>query len=417
MMFAPPRFRILPALALGMLAATAGVTPESAQSVRALAPAEIALEPLATGLGPITSIASAGDSRLFLTIQTGAVRIWDGSRLLPAPFVDLSSQISCCGERGLLSISFHPRYAQNGRFFLYSTDPGGNLVIERRTVSASDPNTGDSSGVVLFSIPHPINSNHNGGETAFGPDGKLYIGVGDGGSANDPPCNAQREDVLLGKLLRVDVDSGADAPPYYSIPADNPFVSRAGARPELWAIGLRNPWRFSFDRVTGDLWIGDVGQDRREEVDFAPRSSRGGENYGWKIMQGGLCGAGDGSGCPPGAAACHSSELVLPVFEYGHDLGDCSITGGYLYRGSAIPLLRGTYVYGDYCTGRIWGSGALFAPTARHLTSFGEDSAGELYAATQDGVLYRIVDENPSERPVPILPDRRRSTPRVLDAR
>ena len=374
---------------------------------------DITLQTLATGLGPVTSIAQAGDDRLFLTIQTGKIVVWDGSGFRATPFLDLASLVSCCGERGLLSVAFHPRYAQNGLFFVYYTNPGGNIVIARYAVSSADPNVANPSGVVLLTIPHPTNSNHNGGELQFGPDGYLYIGTGDGGSANDPPCNSQRNDVLLGKLLRIDVDQNVAAPPFYGIPASNPFASPGPPLDEIWATGLRNPWRFSFDRVTGDLWIGDVGQGAREEVDVAPRSSGGGENYGWKIMEGTLCGGGGSSNCPAGVPPCNSPLFRLPLFEYDHSAGDCSITGGYVYRGASFPQLAGLYFYGDYCTGRIWANGRLLTPRATGLTTFGEDRAGELYLATEGGSLFRILSPQPV-RATPARPQRPRPGTRVV---
>jgi hypothetical protein len=406
---------------LFLLCALAGFAVGSARRPEADvgSPPAIALATLAQGQGPITSIASAGDGRLFLTIQTGTIRIWDGSNVLPAPFLDLTGLVSCCGERGLLSVAFHPSFLANGLFFVYYTNVSGSLVIARYQVPATHPNAADQgSGVTLLTIPHPTNSNHNGGELQFGPDGYLYAGVGDGGSANDPPCNAQRGDVLLGKILRLDVDAHADSSPYYAIPPDNPFASPSdGIRDEIWARGLRNPWRFSFDRATGDLWIGDVGQDEREEVDFQPRASAGGQNYGWKIMEGTRCGDGGSSECPPGVPACGDPTFVRPVFEYTHDAGECSITGGYVYRGGAIPQLFGTYVYGDYCMGRLWAGTALLAPRLPGLTTFGQDVAGELYVGTGGGTFARVVNPNPPPspgRPSPVRVDRTPPAPRVI---
>src|SRR5262245_48414745 len=237
----------LTGISLLVISVLAGATVGSSKGRAAVAsPPAIELSTLADGLGPITSIASAGDGRLFLTLQTGAIRIWDGSQILPGSFLDLSPLVSCCGERGLLSVAFHPSFSVNGLFFIYYTDVSGGLVVARYHVPSGQPDTADpSSGVILLAIAHPTNANHNGGELQFGPDGYLYVGVGDGGSANDPPCNAQRGDVLLGKLLRLDVDAHADTAPYYSIPPDNPFVSASdGIRDEIWALGLRNPWRF-----------------------------------------------------------------------------------------------------------------------------------------------------------------------------
>jgi glucose/arabinose dehydrogenase len=381
-------------LAAGLLSTT--------RCARAQAAPEIALETLLTGLAQPTAIAHAGDSRLFLTLQPGQVLVWAGGRSLPMPFLDITPLVSCCGERGLLGIAFHPRYAENGLFFMNYTNTGGNTVVARYRVSAADPNVANpSTGVTLLTIAQPF-ANHNGGHLAFGPDGYLYIGMGDGGSANDPMCAGQRDDTLLGKMLRIDVEANAGASPFYGIPADNPFAAPGGARDEIWAKGLRNPWRFSFDRATGDLYIGDVGQGAREEIDFQPAGSAGGENYGWKMMEGTRCTEGS-SGCPTGVPACNATGLILPILEYPHSSGDCSVTGGYVYRGRLYPRLTGTYFYGDYCTGRIWGATPngpawttrLFAPRASNLTTFGEDAAGELYLATEAGVFARVVDSNP----------------------
>ncbi|HEV8610586.1 MAG TPA: PQQ-dependent sugar dehydrogenase [Thermoanaerobaculia bacterium] len=370
---------------------------------------EIALETVLTGLAQPTSITHAGDARLFLTLQRGRIVIVDGGRLLPTVFLDIEPLVSCCGERGLLGLAFHPRYAENGLFFVDYTNGAGNTVIARYRVSPSNPNAADPAGaVILMTIDQPF-ANHNGGQLAFGPDGYLSIGMGDGGSANDPMCNAQRDETLLGKILRIDVDANVNTPPFYGIPPENPFAAPGGARDEIWAKGLRNPWRFSFDRLTGDLYIGDVGQGAREEVDFQPAGNGGGANYGWKVMEGTACGGGGTTGCPGGVPACNSPGLVGPILEYSHSGGDCSVTGGYVYRGRLFSQLTGTYFYGDYCTGKIWGAtrGAgggwttrLFSPRAGNLTTFGEDAEGELYLATEGGLLARIVDANPPAAPV-----------------
>ena len=277
----------------------------------------IGLQQIASGLGSVTSITNAGDSRLFLTIQTGTVRIFNGGSVLPTPFLDVTPFISCCGERGLLSVAFHPQYASNGFLFVYTTNVGGSIEIARYKRSASDPNAADpATRTVLLTIPHPINANHNGGQLQFGPEGYLYIGTGDGGSGDDPPCNAQNDDSPLGKMLRIDVDQNVDTPPFYAVPASNPMAGQPFPRNLTWAKGLRNPFRFSFDRTFGDLWIGDVGQGAWEEVDFQPYSSTGGENYGWKIMEGNHCGNGDSINCPtnPAPPPCCSPLFQYPVY-------------------------------------------------------------------------------------------------------
>jgi glucose/arabinose dehydrogenase len=351
--------------------------------------ADTVLERIASGLDTPVAITHAGDSRLFITLQKGLVVIHDGTSVLPTPFLDLRTTVSSGGERGLLSVAFHPDYAQNGRFFVYYTNRSGDITIARYNRSAANANLADAaSGVVLLTIPHPTNSNHNGGQLQFGSDGYLYIGTGDGGSAGDPPNNAQNLASRLGKMLRIDVDSGAT----YTVPSSNPFRAQPGAQPEIWAYGLRNPWRFSFDRDTGDLWIADVGQGLWEEVDLQPVTSIGGENYGWRRME--------GSHCFNPATNCGEPGMVLPVIEYPHS-PECSITGGYRYRGTRSPALRGRYIYGDLCSGKIWGAAligntwnvALLRDTTFTITTFGEDSSGEVYVAdVNDGSIYRIVD-------------------------
>jgi glucose/arabinose dehydrogenase len=312
--------------------------------------------------------------------------------LAPTPFLDIHTRVSCCGERGLLSLAVHPDYASNGQFFVDYTDTGGNTVVSRFRVSANpDVADPDSEQVILRQAqPFP---NHNGGLVRFGPDGYLYIGFGDGGSAGDPQGNAQNRLTWLGKLLRVDVDGGAP----YAIPPDNPFAGTAGALGEIWALGLRNPWRFSLDRATGDLYIGDVGENLHEEIDVEPGGGRG-SDYGWPIMEGLQCFD------PP--ASCPMGGLTLPVLEYGHDEG-CAVTGGFVYRGCAMPDLRGTYFYGDYCRGFVrsfvYAGGAATqmqertadlaggAPSGWQVSSFGEDARGELYICDLRGAVYKIV--------------------------
>ena len=332
-----------------------------------------------------------GSGRLFLVQQNGQIRILTGGQLLGKPFLRIAGLISCCGEQGLLGLAFHPEYKSNGFFFVYYTNTDGNIVIARYRVSSTNRNVANpQSALKILTIPHPNFGNHNGGQLQFGRDGYLYIGTGDGGSGGDPPNNAQNRQMLLGKLLRIDVTNSSGSTPY-RVPPDNPFVGTSDARPEIWAFGLRNPWRFSFDRQTGDLFIGDVGQGSFEEVDFQPRSGRGGENYGWRLMEGKHC-FNPSTGCNPGG-------LRLPILEYSHGSDNCSVTGGYRYRGSAIPALRGAYIYADFCSGRIfrarpangqWTAGQL-ADTEFNISTFGEDAAGELYFADLSGGVYKIV--------------------------
>jgi glucose/arabinose dehydrogenase len=292
----------------------------------------IQLEPIISGLNSPVAITHAGDGmgRLFITLQVGKILIYDGQQLLSTPFFDIGSLITTGSERGLLSVAFHPNYSANGFLYVDYTDLNGDTVIARYRVSA-DPNVVDTtSAVILLTIPQPF-ANHNGGQLQFGPDGYLYIGMGDGGSGGDPLNNAQNLNSLLGKILRIDVDAGSP----YANPPDNPFVANLSAKPEIWALGLRNPWRFSFDRLTGDLFIADVGQDTYEEVDFQQASSGGGENYGWRLME--------GNHCYNPSTGCNDGSLTLPVIEYDHSLGNCSITGGYRYRGALYSGLTGIY--------------------------------------------------------------------------
>ena len=343
------------------------------------------------GLSNPVHVTHAGDrsGRLFVVEQRGRIRIVRSGAVVPAPYLDIASRVTCCGERGLLSVAFPPGFATSRRFYVDYTDTNGDTAISRFSVPAGTPDTADAaSEEVLLRIPQPY-ANHNGGQLAFGPDGFLYVGMGDGGSGGDPQNHAQNPASLLGKILRIDVESGA-AP--YSIPPSNPFVGNPAYRPEIWALGLRNPWRFSFDRRTSDLFIGDVGQNAREEVDFQPASSRGGENYGWRIMEGTAC---------YNPANCSSSGLVLPVAEYSHAGGDCSVTGGFVYRGLSYSRLDGIYFYADYCTGRMhglrrngsaWESRELLR-AGFTLSTFGEDEAGELYVADHGGgALYQVAD-------------------------
>jgi glucose/arabinose dehydrogenase len=339
------------------------------------------------GLTRPTYLTHAGDDRLFVVEQPGRIRIVQNGQLLDQPFLDVTDKVLSEGnEQGLLSVAFHPAYKTTGQFFIYYTrQPDGAIVIERYAVSKNDPNLADPpSAKTILVIPHAQAANHNGGQLQFGPDGYLYIGTGDGGGQGDqhgPMGNGQNRNVLLGKLLRIDV-TNQDT---YAIPKDNPFGT------EVWAYGLRNPWRFSFDRATHDLYIADVGQNTYEEVDFQPASSKGGENYGWRIME--------GLHCYSPSEGCDQTGLVLPVAEYSHDVGGCAITGGYVYRGSKYPALQSTYFFGDYCSGIIWSlqrNGDQWQMTKRlesglNISSFGEDVNGELYVVDLGGAIYQLV--------------------------
>jgi glucose/arabinose dehydrogenase len=328
------------------------------------------------------------DDRLVVTEQAGRVRIIEHGKLLPKPFLDIRNRVSSGGERGLLSIAFPPDYRRSGVFYVdYTSRRGGLHTVISRFRRASSDDADPGSEEILLTVPQPY-SNHNGGQLAFGPDGYLYIGLGDGGSANDPRGNGQNPDSLLGAILRIDV-SRAQPPLAYAIPKDNPFVNRPGHRPEIWAWGLRNPWRFSFDRATGRLFAADVGQDEVEEIDII----RKGGNYGWNVMEGNQC-------TPAVNERCDPSPYNPPLFTYRHPLG-YSITGGFVYRGSAIPGLCGVCLYADYVTGNIWGLRSdrdkvsrqmrLIRNRGLHISSFGEDIRGELYAVDHStGIVYRV---------------------------
>jgi glucose/arabinose dehydrogenase len=354
-----------------------------------LASMRLELQTVVGGLAGPTAIAQAGDGsgRLFVVEKGGTIRVVQDGALLDAPFLDIRDRVGSSGsEQGLLGLAFHPDYANNGQFYVDYTDRQGSTQVSRFLVTG-DPNRADpASEVSILAIAQPA-SNHNGGNLAFGPDGYLYVGTGDGGAAGDRFGNGQNLQTLLGAMLRLDVDGGSP----YAIPADNPFIGEAGARGEIWAYGLRNPWRFSFDRATGDLYIADVGQNTYEEVDVQV-AGRGGENYGWPIME--------GMHCYPADAACSSEGLVLPVAEYEHSGGHCSVTGGYVYRGSAFPFFEGVYVFGDYCSGVVWGmrqgpGGWQVVELARtniQISTFGEGEDGELYVADLGGgTLYRLI--------------------------
>jgi glucose/arabinose dehydrogenase len=336
-------------------------------------------------------------SRQFIVEQGGRVLVLKNDVLLPTPFIDVSGSVSCCGERGLLGMAFAPDYETSGRFYLSFTNGSGHSEIRRYTVSGN-PDVANQSGALVLSVNQPY-SNHNGGHIAFGPDGYLYFGLGDGGSGGDPDDNAEDLGTLLGKMVRIDVNA-----PTYTIPASNPFVGIPGLD-EIWSYGLRNPWRWSFDRATGDLYIADVGQGAWEEVNVRPGSSGGGENYGWDLYEGNACYEGPCTG---------QSGLTFPALVYNHSQG-CSVTGGYVYRGCRMPDLRGTYFYSDICTPFIKTFRGVSGGTAQNqqdrtadlapgagltiggVSSFGEDARGELYivdyggGSAGQGEVYRIV--------------------------
>jgi glucose/arabinose dehydrogenase len=362
---------------------------------------------LGTPLGGFSSpvgITHAGDGsgRLFVVQQGGQIRLVKGGVLQATPFLNISARVSTGGERGLLGLAFPHDYARKGYFYVNYTNTAGNTVISRFQRSAASADTADpASEQIVLTIGQPF-ANHNGGQLAFSQrDRMLYVGMGDGGSGGDPGNRAQNPADLLGKILRIDTETGR---PYaYTSPATNPFVSAAGFRPEIWALGVRNPWRFSFDRLTADLYMADVGQGSWEEVNFQPASSAGGENYGWRIMEGTHCFN------PPG---CSVFGLTLPILEYGHGAGDCSVTGGYVYREGSYPRMQGLYIYGDFCSGRIWGlrreggtwQNSLLLDTSIQISAFGEDESGALYVAGYNtGAIYQLVDagQTPVATPTP----------------
>jgi glucose/arabinose dehydrogenase len=355
---------------------------------------QISAPDVASGFSSPVHITHAGDGsgRIFVVEQAGIIRIIKNGNILPAPFLDITGRVLSTGsEQGLLSVAFPPGYSSKGYFYVNYTAIQGNgdTVVARYRISG-DPNIADpNTEQILLTVDQPF-ANHNGGLLLFGPDGYLYIGMGDGGSGGDPLKNGQNPGTLLGKMLRIDSESNPGNAPYV-IPPTNPFIQNPAFLGEIWALGLRNPWRYSFDRQKGDIYIADVGQSSWEEVDFQSASSAGGENYGWNIMEGNHCFL---------DPACVTTDLILPVTEYDHSSGDCSITGGMVYRGQEFPGLQGIYLYGDFCTGRIWGlrrSGSawetsLLLDSPFLISTFGEDEAGNIYVADySSGTIYKIV--------------------------
>jgi glucose/arabinose dehydrogenase len=380
------RQRVLPLRHPGALLALLFCLPCISAPLLAADPI-LRLETLIIGLSSPVFVTHAGDGsgRLFIVEQEGRIRIFKSGQLLPTPFLDISPQVDFEGEKGFLGLALHPNFAGNGRFFVnYVRSIGGPLrtVIAEFRVSRNNPDIADPAESVLLEFNQPF-SNHNGGMIAFGPDGYLYIGTGDGGSGGDPLNNGQRTDTLLGKILRIDVDGAAP----YAVPPDNPFVGRTGTREEIWAYGLRNPWRFSFDRLTGRLFAGDVGQDTVEEIDIIVRNG----NYGWRIMEGNNCFS------PP--AGCNRAGLIRPIADLNREEAN-SVTGGYVYRGAQVTSLKGAYIFADFVTGRIWSLVEMAAETWKRtellrsglfVSSFGEDEQGELYLVDYLGTVRRLL--------------------------
>ncbi|MCB0451832.1 MAG: PQQ-dependent sugar dehydrogenase [Aequorivita sp.] len=347
---------------------------------------DIDIELFKSGFSDPLNLQHANDERLFVVEQGGRIKIIQGDGTVnTTPFLDISGQISSGGERGLLGLAFHPDYANNGFLFVYYTKPNGDSQISRFSVDSGNPDLADeNSELPIIDYSQPF-SNHNGGCLAFGPDGYLYIASGDGGSGGDPGNRAQNINLLLGKLLRIDVDNPAGGN-NYGIPPDNPFVGNPNAREEIWAFGLRNPWRFSFDTTDNNLWIADVGQTSREEINRVAIGEAG-LNYGWRCYEGTQ--PYNNQNCPP------QSELTFPIAEYTHTGGNCSITGGYVYRGSMYPAISNLYFFGDYCSGRIGtvdSSGNLqdYGTFSGSWVSFGEDINKELYIIDIGGSIYKI---------------------------
>lgn len=375
----------------------------SAALLAGSARAQLTLTPVITGLNFPMELVSPPDAtgRMFVAERSGRIRIISGNTVLPGNFLDFSALVSTQGERGFLSMAFHPNYAANRYFFVLYNNAAGSLVLSRYRADSLDPNLADpASGTVLMTIPHPTFDNHNGGKLAFGTDGKLFWSTGDGGGGNDPFGNAQNGHSLLGKMLRLNVDSFNTAP-YFSIPADNPFISDTAVAGEIWNLGLRNPYRWSFDRLNGDMWIGDVGQGGYEEVDHMPLAASGGVNYGWVCREGAHPHI--GTGCAP-------SGYTDPVFEYDRSVGVC-ITGGYVYRGATSPSLYGKYICIDFISGNAFivtpGVSAPYASVMQaalknNITAFGEDATGELFAAAVNGTIYAVTGP-PAPLPVDMI--------------
>ena len=393
------RYGLLAAISAIALAVSGGLQAQSGVLD------DVFFHPIATNVGRVVGISHAGDGsgRLFLVVQNGQILVHDGQDVLETPFLDIEPEVACCGERGLLSIAFHPDYQQNGTFFLFYNDLESDSVISRWQVSADDPNVADLESETVILKLDKLSERHNGGQLLFGPDGYLYISVGDDGEANDTFDNGQNLSTLYGTILRVDVDNGDP----YIIPETNPFVGDPEARPEIWVYGLRNPWRSSFDRATGDMFIGDVGQATMEEIDLIPAGTSG-QNFGWRLMEGTLCHIPEAD-CDPGG-------LTPPILTDLHREGGCagSVTGGYRYRGTEDPPFEGLYIYGDFCKGELRAAtdvdGTWMNVSTRALdfsmTTFGEDELGEIYVADLRGRAVHRISTRPPPPTVSLLSPR-----------
>ncbi len=348
------------------------------------------LEPFARGFRQPLDFRAANDGsdRLYVVQKPGIIRVLHGNQPQDQPFLDIRDRVGSGGsEQGLLGLAFDPHYADNGYFFVNYTDASGDTVVARYQRSADNPETANPESAATVLTQKQPYANHNGGNLVFGPDGMLYLGFGDGGSGGDPMGNGQKRSTWLGKLLRIDVSQGLP----YAIPDDNPFVNTPDARPEIWATGLRNPWRYGFDHATGDLYVADVGQGDWEEIDFVAAGTPGGANFGWNVAEGNHCFRSN---------ACDLSPFVPAAAEYGHGRGDCAVVGGFVYRGMQYPAMQGVYFYADECSGRMWSltrdaSGAWatteLGRTGVNISAFGEDDSGELYVTGfGDGVVYHV---------------------------
>jgi len=383
-------------LALGLLSMLALAACRRDTASPGPNPGGVGLQEVASGLAfPLFLTSPPGDNaRLFVVEKTGRIRIVRNGSLLSTPFLDVSAKVSNGSEQGLLGLAFHPGYATNGRFVINYTDGSGDTRISIFQVSANPDVANPASEQVILTVDQPY-ANHNGGMVAFGPDGKLYIGMGDGGSGGDPQGNGQNRNALLGKILRVEVSATGQL----SVPSDNPFVGQSGIRPEIWSYGVRNPWRFSFDRQTRDFYMADVGQNAREEINLSTSATQFGRglNYGWNRME--------GTACYSPSSGCNQSGSTLPVLDYSQSDG-CSVTGGYVYRGQDVPALSGLYFYADYCEGWVrsfrWNGNAAAdqrewaaLKPGGQISSFGEDARGELYVMTSGGKVFRFVATQP----------------------